>query len=165
MLKQKEIEIQEISIQKEDRFLIEVYMQKSNITDIDYIEKILTDILKEKIVLNQEASIGTRLNFLSDDKYVMAIGNAETTKANSKVSGDSVLSIKLKDGKYLVAISDGMGSGEEARQSSNKALKMLENLLVSGFDKKTSMELINSSLINQNEEIFCNIRHSNYRFI
>lgn len=63
----------------------------------------------------------------------MAIGNAETTKANSKVSGDSVLSIKLKDGKYLVAISDGMGSGEEARQSSNKALKMLENLLVSGF--------------------------------
>ena len=157
LLKQKEIEIQEISIQKEDRYLVEIYMEKSNITDIDYIEKILTDILKEKIVLNQEASIGTRLNFLSDDKYVMAIGNAETTKANSKVSGDSVLSIKLKDGKYLVAISDGMGSGEEARQSSNKALKMLENLLVSGFDKKTSMELINSSLINQNEEIFATL--------
>ena len=31
---------------------------------------------------------------------------------------------------------------------------MLENLLLSGFDKKTSLELINSSLINQNEEIF-----------
>lgn len=50
MLKQKEIEIQEISIQKEDRYLVEIYMEKSNITDIDYIEKILTDILKEKIV-------------------------------------------------------------------------------------------------------------------
>ena len=157
LLKQKDIEIQEISIQREDRFLVEIYMEKSNITDTEYIEKILTEVLKEKIVLNQEASIGTRLNFLSDDKFVMAIGNSETTKTNSKTSGDSFLSIKLKDGKYLVALSDGMGSGEEARQSSNKALKMLENLLLSGFDKKTSLELINSSLINQNEEIFATL--------
>ena len=157
LLKQKDIEIQEIAIQREDRFLVEIYMEKSNITDIDYIEKILTEVLKEKIVLNQEASIGTRLNFLSDDKFVMAIGNSEITKSNSRISGDSFLSIKLKDGKYLVAISDGMGSGEEARQSSSKALKMLENLLLSGFDKKTSLELINSSLINQNEEIFATL--------
>lgn len=157
LLRQKDIEIQEISIQREDRFLVEVYMEKSNITDIDYIEKILTEVLKEKIVLNQEASIGTRLNFLSDDKFVMAIGNSEITKSNSNISGDSFLSVKLKDGKYLVALSDGMGSGEEARQSSNKALKMLENLLLSGFDKRTSLELINSSLINQNEEVFATL--------
>lgn len=157
LLKQKEIEIQEISIQKEDRFLVEIYMEKSNNTDIDTIQEILTEILKEKIVINNEASIGTRLNFFSDDKFVMAIGNSEISKNNSDVSGDSVLNIRLKDGKYLVAISDGMGSGNEARQSSNKALKMLENLLLSGFDKKTSLELINSSLINQNEEIFATL--------
>lgn len=157
LLKQREIEIQEISIQKEDRFLIEIYMQKSNNTDIEYIEKILTEVLKEKIVFNIDASIGTRLNFLSDDKYVMAIGNVETTKSNSSISGDSILNIRLKDGKYLVAISDGMGSGKDARKSSDKALKMLENLLLSGFDKKTSLELINSSLINQNEEIFATL--------
>ena len=157
LLKQKEIDMQEISIQKEDRFLIEIYMQKSNITDIEYIEKTLTDILKEKIVYNADSSIGTRLNFLSDDKFVMAIGNAETIKSDSRVSGDNLLNIRLKDGKYLVALSDGMGSGEEASQSSNKALKMLENLLLSGFDKNTSLELINTSLINQNEEIFATL--------
>lgn len=157
LLKQEEVELQEISIQKEDRFLIEIYMEKSNNTDIEYIEKVLTDVLKEKIVYNQEASLGTRLNFLSDDKFVMAIGNAEDVKKNSIVSGDSILNMRLKDGKYLIALSDGMGSGEDARQSSNKALKMLENLLLSGFDKKTSLELINSSLINQNEEIFATL--------
>lgn len=157
LLKQKEIEIQEISIQREDRFLIEIYMQKSNNTDIEYIEKILTEVLKEKIVFNVDASIGTRLSFLSCDKFVMAIGNSEITKNDSNISGDSLLNIRLKDGKYLVALSDGMGSGEDARQSSNKALKMLENLLLSGFDKKTSIELINSSLINQNEEIFATL--------
>lgn len=157
LLKQKEIEIQEVSIQKEERFLIEIYMQKSNNTDIEAIEKILSTILKEPIVFYEEASIGTRLRFLSDDKYVMAIGIAEKTKDKSEMSGDSILNIRLKDGKYLVALSDGMGSGEEAKQSSIKALKMLENLLLSGFDKKTSLELINTSLINQNEEIFATL--------
>lgn len=157
LLRQNDIFLQEISIQKNDRFLIELYMDKSNNADVELITKVLTDILNERIVFNQEASIGTRLNFLSDDKFVMAIGNSEVTKNNSTVSGDSVLNIRLKDGKYLVALSDGMGSGSEARQSSNKALKMLENLLLSGFDKKTSLELINSSLINQNDEIFATL--------
>lgn len=157
LLKQKQINIQEISIQREDRFLIEIYMEKSNNTDVDYIEKVLTEVLEEKIVLNQEACIGTRLNFLSDDKFIMAIGNSEIVKNNSEISGDSILNIRLKDGKYLVALSDGMGSGKEAKQSSTKALKMLENLLLSGFDRKTSLELINSSLINQNEEIFATL--------
>lgn len=154
LLKQRDIEIQEISVKKEDRYLVEIYMEKSNNTDIEFIEKTLTEILKEKIVLNEEASLGTRLNFLSDDKYIMAIANAEETKTKSDVSGDSILNIRLKDGKYLVALSDGMGSGKDAKESSTKALKMLENLLISGFDKKTSIELINTSLINQNEEIF-----------
>lgn len=157
LLKQKDIEIQEISIQRNDRFLLEIYMKKSNNTDIEYIEKILTEVLKEKIVYNEEASIGTRINFLSDDKFIMAIGNSDKTKKDSQVSGDSILSIRLKDGKYLVALSDGMGSGQEAKQSSEKALKMLENLLLSGFDKTTSMELINTSLINQNEDIFATL--------
>lgn len=157
LLKVKEIDIQEISIQKFDRFLVEVYMQKSNNTDIEYIENVLTEVLKERIVFNQEASLGTRLNFLSEDKFVMAFGNAETVKNGSDISGDSVLNVRLKDGKYLVAVSDGMGSGNDAKQSSNKALKMLENLLLSGFDKKTSLELINSSLINQNSEIFATL--------
>ena len=87
----------------------------------------------------------------------MAIGTANATKSKSMTSGDSILSIRLKDGKYLVAISDGMGSGKEAKDSSMQALKLLENLLLSGFDKKTSLDLINTTLINQNTEIFATL--------
>lgn len=169
LLKQKDINVQEISIQKDGqlnggkgntyngRFLVEIYMDKTNSADTDVIEKILSGVLNEKIVFNAESSVGTRLNFLSDDKFVMAIGNSGTIKNGSDVSGDNLLTIRLKDGKYLVAISDGMGSGKIAGQSSSKALKMLENLLISGFDKNTSIELINSSLINQNEEVFATL--------
>ena len=73
LLNKKEIEIQEISIQKDGRFLIEIYMQKSNNTDVSYIQEVLTEVLKEKIVFNQDASIGTRLSFLSDDKFVIEL--------------------------------------------------------------------------------------------
>lgn len=155
LIKQKDMEVQDLGIKRDNRFMIEIYFTEIlETTKIELVEEILTKILKERIVLNDEASIGKRLSFLSDDKYVMAIGKAEKTKDKSETSGDSNLNIRLKDGKYLVAISDGMGSGEEAKKSSMKALRLLENLLLSGFDKKISLDLINTVLINQNKEIF-----------
>lgn len=157
-LRQNEIEIQDIMVKKQGRFVIELYLNEILETSkIQKTEKILTNILKEDIVLNSEASVGKKLNFLSDDKYVMALGKSEVTKNKSEASGDSNLNIRLKDGKYLVAISDGMGSGKEAKKSSMQALKLLENLLLSGFDKNTSLDLINTSLINQNKEIFATL--------
>ena len=157
LLKQKDILVQEISIKRKDRFLVEIYLENSSTQEITTIEKILSEILGEKIVHNEEASLGNRLNFLSEDKFVMAIGMSEVSKNQANVSGDSNLHIRLKDGKYLVALSDGMGSGNEAKESSIQALKMLENLLLSGFDKKASINLINTSLINKNEEVFATL--------
>lgn len=54
---------------------------------------------------------------------------------------------------------------EKAKESSKQALKMLENLLMSGFDKETSLELINTSLINKNDENLCNTRYCDSWFI
>ena len=158
LLKQKELPIEDISLKKENRFILEVYCQEILETaKIETIEKIATKILQEKIVLNEEASVGKKLNFLSDDRYEMALGTSETTKSKSEISGDSILNIRLKDGKYLVAISDGMGTGTEARKSSMQALRLLENLLLSGFDKNISLDLINTALMNQNNEIFATL--------
>ena len=53
--------------------------------------------------------------------------------------------------------SDGMGSGKEAKNSSEQILRLLENLLLSGFDKKASIDLINNALINQNKEVFATL--------
>ena len=50
-----------------------------------------------------------------------------------------------------------MGTGKQANESSTKALELLENLLLSGFDKSTSVELITSSLIQQNAEMFATL--------
>lgn len=171
LLEQKNIKIQELSIQKKDRYSLEVYLNE-NTANVDFevnseqkslreikdtISKIATEVLKEKIEFYEEASLGNRLNFISADKYTMAYGTAEAIKNKSEISGDSILQMRLRDGKYLVALSDGMGSGQEAKQSSSNALKMLENLLLAGFQKETSLELINTALINQNENIFATL--------
>ncbi len=124
LLKQKNILVEDISIKKEGRYMLEVYLDEILETaKIENIEKIATQVLKETIVLNEEASVGKKLNFLSDDKYVMAIGIGEETKSQSELSGDAMLNMRLKDGKYLVAISDGMGTGTKARQSSTRSIK------------------------------------------
>ena len=157
LLKQKEIEAKEVSIKQKDRFLVEIYFENTITNNYSTIEKILTEVLKEKIVINEDASVGNKLSFLSDDKYAMAIGTATANKNKNEISGDNILKVRLKDGKYLVALSDGMGSGKEANESSSRALSMLENLLLSGFDKENSIELINTSLINQNEESFATL--------
>lgn len=158
LLRQKEIEVQDIMIKKDNRFIVEIYLTRLlENTKLEQIAEILTNILKEPIVLNAEATVGKKIVYLSDDKYIMAIGMAQETKNNSKQSGDSILNIRLKDGKYLVAISDGMGSGKEAKNSSNQTLRLLENLLVSGFEKKASLDLINNALMNQNKETFATL--------
>jgi len=93
-----------------------------------------------------------RFTFLENDKFVLQTGVAKAKKYSSISSGDSNTQIKLGDGKYLIAISDGMGSGPYARKNSKIAISMLERLLNSGFDKNTSINLINSAILNANSE-------------
>ena len=155
ILKQKEIEVEEVSITKKDRYVINIYTKK--LEDNQMIEDVLSKVLKEKIILNEENSTKTELVYISDDKYVIGFATADSSKNQSEVSGDNFINTRLKDGKYLIALSDGIGTGRKANESSMQALAMLQSLLASGFDKNSSIELITSSLISKNEEIFATL--------
>lgn len=161
LLEQKNITIDNISIkqQKNKRYIIDIHFRTDEIEeqDIKKIEHILSTVLKENIILNENKQNKYTLTFMSEDKFALGLGIAKTTKNKSSVSGDSILHIRLNDGKYLLAISDGMGSGPEARKSSQIAIKMLERLLSSGFDRDTSIDLINTTILNTNEDIFATL--------
>ena len=167
-LEVKDILVDGIDINKKDnRYFIDVYLQEdskiSENADFDKIQKVLEKSFNEKLMRNEvkikkQNKQGKRIiSFLSADKYVIQIGQATKIKNDSPVSGDSLLQIRLNDGKYLVALSDGMGTGPDARKSSQIAIKMLERLLMSGFDKDTSIDLINTTIMNANEEIFATL--------
>ena len=169
--KQRQIDILDMKIHQEKtgRYIIKAFVNTCNdqkIIDcpIKKIEEILSDTLQEKIVMKKE-KCGIReeqkicyQTYISKDVYAMQIGIAKTNKDGENVSGDSSLQISLEDGKYLLAISDGMGSGPNARKSSQIAIKMLGRLLSNGFDKETSIELINNTIsANIKEETYATL--------
>lgn len=93
-----------------------------------------------------------------EEKYKLSKVVLTKTKNKSEVSGDNNLITKLEDGKYMLAISDGMGSGTQANKSSNTVISMLKKMLTNGFDKEVSIGLINSAInINSNEETYATI--------
>ena len=96
--------------------------------------------------------------YASEDKFVLQVGCAKTTKDGSTVSGDCSLQIKLADGKYLVAIADGMGSGEKARECSKITLRLVKQMLSAGFNGEESVKLINSRMnLAQNKEMYSSL--------
>lgn len=165
LLKQKQITIDEIYIKKEEtgRYKVTAYQKTCDNADGEkcpykVIGQVVSRVLKEQLNL-VEQSCGLRkeedickFTYMSKDKFNLQIGIAKSTKEGSPISGDTSIQTRLEDGKYLIALSDGMGSGPEARKSSKIAIKMLERLLTSGFKKDTSIKLINSTLASSMKE-------------
>lgn len=164
LLKQKGILVQDISINRNDndKFKIEIYIEeKENENTSKILAEIIEGTLGEKVVLVHNQTIDSEKTekylFTSDDKFLIEFGQAVATKNGMTVSGDSILQTKLKDGKYLFAISDGMGSGANARKSSQIVVNMLKRLLNSGFKKDISIDLINSNLLNIGDDVFATL--------
>lgn len=171
LLEQKQIKIKNLTIKQSNtgRYTVTVYTDICENTDgtecnIKKIGKIISKVLDDKMIIQSE-ECGLRNQkeqckfiYLSSDKYSVQIGMSKSTKAGSPVSGDTCLNLKLDDGKYLMAISDGMGSGPEAMKSSKIAIKMLERLLSAGFEKDVSLKLINSTLsANTSEDMYATL--------
>ena len=96
--------------------------------------------------------------YATEDKYVLQVGSAKTAKDGSTVSGDCSLQIKLADGKYLIAIADGMGSGEKARECSKITLRLVKQMLSAGFNGEETVKLINSRMnLSQNKEMYSSL--------
>lgn len=155
------LQLEDIRIKKEKngRFHVDVILAIEEPTKAqkEKVQKIVANCLKQKMTLcdTEDSKI---ISLVAEDKYTISIGIAGATKKGSEISGDSTIKIRLQDGKYLIAISDGMGSGVDAAKSSILALNMLQKLLSSGFDKDTSVELINTTLLNSSQkEIFATL--------
>ena len=83
--------------------------------------------------------------FVSDTKFKILSGVARAMKEN--VSGDNFSILKLESGEYMIAISDGMGTGKDASEESETVMSLLEDMIEAGFKAETAIRLINSSLV------------------
>ncbi len=96
----------------------------------------------------------TIINLKTAPKIDCLFGIAQKTKNGSKTSGDTYSVIKLDGDKVLFAISDGMGSGEKAEQTSELSIGLIENFYKAGFDNDLILSTVNKLLALHKEEIF-----------
>jgi stage II sporulation protein E len=64
-----------------------------------------------------------------------------------QISGDSFSFLQKEDGQFLASLSDGMGTGLNAYQESEKVVDLLEQFLEAGFSKETAVKMINSAMV------------------
>ncbi len=120
---------------------------------ISVAEKLASEVIGRKMskevneCLKNDKSGMCVLKLVEEEVYRVTTGVATIPKYNSTVSGDNHTFMNTGHGKYIVAVSDGMGSGHKASVDSRAAISLLEQFLESGFDKDTTIKLINSVLV------------------
>ncbi|WP_274648424.1 stage II sporulation protein E [Paenibacillus humicola] len=127
------------------------------------IAPLLSDILGEPIAVMSErypdkSGEPALVVFGSAKAFEVETGIAGVAKGGDLLSGDSFSTVELGNGKFAVAISDGMGNGERAKVESSTALTILQQLLQSGMDEKLAIKSVNSVLLlRSSEEIFATV--------
>lgn len=124
---------------------------------VSTIDRVVTEAVGRRMVRGSaECSRGRdgscSLRYVEAENLKLTTGIAKLPKYGSNASGDSFTFMNSGNGKYILALSDGMGTGYGAAAQSKAAVNMLESLLESGFDKDMAVNLINSVLVLRAEE-------------
>ncbi|UMZ75285.1 stage II sporulation protein E [Natranaerofaba carboxydovora] len=123
-----------------------------------HVNQYVSEILGEKMMVVRNscfyrAEEGACSFTLSPFKaYNIITGVCQINDKNEQTCGDSYLSRQLKSGQHLLLLSDGMGKGEKAKKDSEAAIKLLERLLNSGFDRNLVIKNVNSILNLRNKK-------------
>lgn len=146
-----------------------IYSEKSNDSSVvaiikgenaynPSIEKIVSGVLNipMKVVSVEPTDVSEyfSVTLSRSCKRDIVFGIGSRTKTGSSSSGDSHSLLRLGNNKYLLALCDGMGSGENARKMSALTIGLVENFYKAGFDDNFILENINKLISINNQESF-----------
>lgn len=90
--------------------------------------------------------------YIPERAYELQTRVARVAKDGKTVCGDNHTAVELKDGKYAIVLSDGMGSGPKAAMESGATVTMLEELMKAGFKREFAVRTVNSVLLLRSPE-------------
>ena len=94
------------------------------------------------------------LVFKRSAEYDAVFGVASAVKDGSDISGDTHSVIRISDEKFLVALSDGMGSGKNAETVSSVSLSLIESFYKAGMNSDLILNTVNKLLSVNTEDNF-----------
>ena len=123
------------------------------------IEKVVSGVLKQKMVVerveNTESEAWLNVLLTVKPRYSVTFGVSSVAKDGNEISGDTHTVLQTDNGKCIVALCDGMGSGELAEQMSATSINLVESFYRAGFDNDVILSCVNKLLVGSGNEIFC----------
>ena len=92
------------------------------------------------------------LRLVEDTKFRMLYGISRQCKEEEDLSGDNYSCYELADGRSMLCLSDGMGSGSQAFLESQMVTELLEELLEAGFSVERAIYMVNALLLVREEQ-------------
>ena len=133
-----------------------VSLELSEDYSLSAIEKIASETLKTKMTAESMKKSGLTYNLTLSDSlnYDVVFGFAGISKKENEMSGDTHSFTKINKNKFMMALCDGMGSGERAGKTSAGTIAFIESLYKSDFTDDMVLKSVNSLLITENSEVF-----------
>lgn len=129
------------------------------VKEIDASKKEISEIIsqfmgKKMIESHRENNIkgNLTLNYIVAPSYDVVYGEMEISKQGN--CGDNRRAVRISEDKLMLILSDGMGSGLKAFNSSMNAINMIESFYKAGFDHNTVLSCVGRLLGLREEEDF-----------
>ncbi len=160
-LKKKRVIVDDIFAYEKQDGRLQISMQamtsKGRLVTSAEVARVLSQVLGKTICPSEESrkvlvNKMMRYVFMEDTLLHAITGVAKTPKDGEKISGDTFSCVHLSSGEILLALSDGMGSGDEAMEESQTLIELLEQMADAGFSHESAIRLINSLYITRDEE-------------
>ena len=138
-------------------YMITLVVKKQH-TDKEKLARVISKTLNTPMIVtaisNGEKAGFNLITIENANKFDVVFGSAGAVKADSNKSGDTHTAMKVGGNKVLLALSDGMGSGDRAERTSSMALGLIEDFYRAGFDNSLILSGVNKLLSLSGEESF-----------
>ncbi len=92
-----------------------------------------------------------RLTLEEACNFEVSAGFASRTP-DGQPCGDTLTTVQLPEGQYMMALADGMGHGERAQAESRAAVDLMEDFLLARFEPEAALTGVNDLLLHKNPE-------------
>ena len=156
----RDIRVKNLVMLKNQEERYEIYITAKVVRGKLVLASMVRDIVSKEIGMDMEVKDESR-NIVGRNYEMICLRQKPTFNCNvavrrlsryeSQVSGDDYYVGDIMDGQKLIMLADGMGNGVEAASDSGMLIDVIEELLTAGFDKETSIKIVNTYLSERNK--------------
>ncbi|MDR1774060.1 MAG: stage II sporulation protein E [Clostridioides sp.] len=162
-LQREGIEVDKVNYLMQANGEFEIEIEQSSCIDRHLcdkkIAKILSEVLGECLSVKKYSCNGInekcRSIFVKTNKFSVVTEVAQMSRNGDLLCGDNYTFMEVNDGKYMMAISDGMGKDKKASEESSATIDILEKMIDSKINNEIIVDTINNLLmLKSTEEMF-----------